>query len=122
MDSVSIGTHGLVRALAFKIVVMKTMLALDRQKNVVLPLDLSAEVPRTIAGCCMLLQWRATPYAPRCTDEGHYAERVLDLFPRTTELMQLLEGLRTDAGIRRALAMHNVYGYLTQDRSIGLPS
>ena len=35
---------------------MKTMLALDRQKNVVFPLDLSAEVPRTIAGCCLTLQ------------------------------------------------------------------
>lgn len=33
-------------------VVMNIMFAFERQKKVVLPRDLSALTPRTIAGCC----------------------------------------------------------------------
>ncbi len=64
--------------------------AFDRQKNVVFPLDLSAETPRTMAGCCRSCEKHAS-YGEKSTHKRHDSERILDLLPCAALFMQFFQ-------------------------------
>jgi hypothetical protein len=69
---------------------MKTAFALERQKKVVVPVALSLETARTIAGCYIDEVNIHIREGRFFTNEGHDFQRVLDLVPRNTTGMGFL--------------------------------